>query len=908
MRQIIPVVLLALVLGGAARGFDVPTKLQVRDVRYDVRSVDLPSGMRVLIERESSRPLVAVASVVDVGGTLDPPGKEGLAHLVEHLTFRSVQDKKHPLNDLLEMSGAASWNASTGWDVTTYHSIGAKDSLPALLTLEAARLVRPLEGVTPEVFEAERQVVMNELFQRDEQGLESVVFGRLSSALFRKGHPNSRPMAGTETSIAALSLEDARDFVKRYYRPERVTLLLAGDVDPASVAQLLGERIPPEFVDAPAGGPVPVKSRLPAKLDEIPDPVSPRDLIRVQAPAEVPLVVIGWALPSGFDEEGYLEQFVARLAARASAVAVAHDPDLVSVGTTLIRGRSGSMLLCFGRLRDGSSPGRSAEAMLDQLFRTWAVVPRAMSLSDQVRGQEATFLVQRNQAYVGLASELEHLEGRAVMRAQLVHATGEVNAVSREMQSISQLSAGQVAAFAHRYLDRGRARVVFLEPNGTAAAEEGGRGAFASSTGLQLRVDRDVLLKQVVPPSAEIRAFRLDSGLEVVLARRPTAPVLSAALAVRGGSADGEPLGGPIYARFGAPVEHAHGRPDLYGMLPSNQVVRDQLTIELLAANGNLANAVGMLLDRARSFHVDSGVDSYVDRELRSVYRKDWVRPHDAFDRLVWSAVYDKHPYGRVVPPDQFDKVSSSEAQRFLDRALVPANAALSIAGDFELAEAEAMVRDYFGGWRPKADQPAFLTAPLPSRGEGPVPVVKLARPGARQTELRLGCAMPLRGSGDRTAADVLAVRIETRLHRFARQMLGATYGFGSRVVPRSGVLELQVAGTVDASGAARVLALLRSEAANLGTRPLDPNDFARAQWDAGLRASTRYEDSRSLAFTLARLRLAGLPANTLEQFPKDLADLTPAAVQAVAAECRRTAVVGLLGEQAMLDRLVPSG
>ena len=218
------------------------------------------------------------------------------------------------------------------------------------------------------------------------------------------------------------------------------------------------------------------------------------------------------------------------------------------------------------------------------------------------------------------------------------------------------------------------------------------------------------------------------------------------------------------------------------------------------------------------------------------------------------------------------------------------------------------MVRDYFGGWRPKADQPAFLTAPLPSRGEGPVPVVKLARPGARQTELRLGCAMPLRGSGDRAAADVLAVRIETRLHRFARQMLGSTYGFGSRVVPRSGVLELQVSGTVDASGAARVLALLRSEAANLGTRPLDPNDFARAQWDAGLRASTRYEDSRSMAFTLARLRLAGLPANTLEQFPKDLADLTPAAVQAVAAECRRTAVVGLLGEQAMLDRLVPSG
>jgi len=45
-----------------------------------------------------------------------------------------------------------------------------------------------------------------------------------------------------------------------------------------------------------------------------------------------------------------------------------------------------------------------------------------------------------------------------------------------------------------------------------------------------------------------------------------------------------------------------------------------------------------------------------------------------------------------------------------------------------------------------------------------------------------------------------------------------------------------------------------------------------------------------------------------LEQYPDDLAAVTPAVVQAAAAACRRTAVLGLLGEQATLDRLVPSG
>jgi len=69
-----------------------------------------------------------------------------------------------------------------------------------------------------------------------------------------------------------------------------------------------------------------------------------------------------------------------------------------------------------------------------------------------------------------------------------------------------------------------------------------------------------------------------------------------------------------------------------------------------------------------------------------------------------------------------------------------------------------------------------------------------------------------------------------------------------------------------------------------------------------------RYESSGDLARALARLRLSGLPADTLELFPKDLSEVTPAAVQAVAAECRKTAAIGLLGEQATLDRLVPSG
>ena len=895
-----------LALGGRAWAFDVPTRMMFRDVQYDVRSVDLPSGMRVVVEKDPTRPLVAVVGVVDVGGADDPPGKEGLAHLVEHLTFRSIQDQKHAFNDLLEVAGAARWNASTSWDLTTYYEVGSKESLDALVALEVARLARPLQGVTPEVFEAERQVVKNELLQRDEQGFVTAVWTRMAAALFPPGHPNSRPVAGTEASIAALTLEDAKAFVQKYYRPERMTFLLAGDLDPAALAKSLPQKLPAEFMDAPATGPVPVKSRLPASPRAVEDPKSGRDLIRVRAPSDVPVIIVGWPLPSGYDKDGYYGLFIAGMAAQASVWAVAHDPDLIGISSSIARGRTGSVLLIFGRLREGANPARSGERMLDELNRLWTATVVSSS-SDAFKKQEAEFLIRRNETLIDLASELEDVGFRAVMRAELVHVTGDTHAMTRELGSIGQLTTGSVSKFAFDYLDRGRARMVFLEPDGTPAPAEGRGTAFAAAPGLQLRISPEVLRTRVAAPGAQLRAFTLDSGLEVILARRPTAPVVTLTFSVRGGTADSEPLGAASFAQYARPVDRTRGNPANFGIDDSISTARDSASVQMVAGNGNLANALGFLLDEVRSLHVDAAVERYVDRELRTVYRKDWTTPRIAFDRALWSAVYGSHPYGRAVPPDAWDKVGGGEAQRYLDRAFVPANGVLVVAGDLDLKEAEEMVRDYFGGWKTKADQKSYATGSLPQRAAAPVPLVKEVRPGARQVELRFGCAVPASTPSERAAADVLAHRLGGRIHRFARQMLGTSYGFFGRATPRPGVIEIEVSGSVDLAGAAKVLALLRSEASNLGARALDPAELARSQWDAGLQASTRYEASSWLAPALARLRLAGYPADTLERYPQDLAALTPAGVQALAAECRKTAAIGLLGEQATLDRIVPT-
>jgi zinc protease len=136
----------------------VPDRPIVPDQVFRQRVTQLPSGLRVLIHEGHNAPLVAVASVVGGGSGHDPAAHAGLAHLVEHLAYRTQ-------TLALKRAGATS-NATTEERATTYFQIAPRDRLGELLAIEGARLAAPLAGITPEIVAVERDVVRNELLER----------------------------------------------------------------------------------------------------------------------------------------------------------------------------------------------------------------------------------------------------------------------------------------------------------------------------------------------------------------------------------------------------------------------------------------------------------------------------------------------------------------------------------------------------------------------------------------------------------------------------------------------------------------------------------------------------------------------------------------------------------------------
>jgi predicted Zn-dependent peptidase len=95
----------------------------------------------------------------------------------------------------------------------------------------------------------------------------------------------------------------------------------------------------------------------------------------------------------------------------------------------------------------------------------------------------------------------------------------------------------------------------------------------------------------------------------------------------------------------------------------------------------------------------------------------------------------------------------------------------------------------------------------------------------------------------------------------------------------------------------------MKRDADALGKEPIGADELGRVRWREGVASAFRYSRSRDLSRALADLRLSGLPEDTLERYPATLVALTPEAVTAIGAECRKTAVIQLVAPRAVLLR-----
>ncbi|MBM3294634.1 MAG: insulinase family protein [Candidatus Aminicenantes bacterium] len=213
-------------LAGGARALDYP-------VAYH----KLPNGLRVVLSRDDTAPIVTVAVYYRIGFRIEPRNRTGFAHLFEHMMFQgSANLGKMEFIRLVESRGGI-LNGSTRFDFTNYFEIVPAHALETMLWAEADRM-RGLD-ITEENLKNQQGVVTNEVkvnvLNQPYGGFPWLDLPQAAN----KNWYNAHNFYGELKDIEAATLADVRAFFKTYYAPNNAVLVVAGDFEPAETLEMI---------------------------------------------------------------------------------------------------------------------------------------------------------------------------------------------------------------------------------------------------------------------------------------------------------------------------------------------------------------------------------------------------------------------------------------------------------------------------------------------------------------------------------------------------------------------------------------------------------------------------------------------------------------------------------------------
>ncbi len=193
----------------------------------------LENGLQVVvIPMKNDSGVITTDIYYKVGSRNETMGKSGMAHMLEHLSFKSTKKLKEGEFDVIVKSRGGVNNASTGFDKTHYYIKTASKNLPMTLDL-FAELMHNL-NLTDEEFQRERNVVAEERRLRTDNNPMGYLYFRLFNTHYVY-HPYHWLPIGFMEDILHWKIEDIRDFYHRYYQPCNAILVVAGDIDPQTV-------------------------------------------------------------------------------------------------------------------------------------------------------------------------------------------------------------------------------------------------------------------------------------------------------------------------------------------------------------------------------------------------------------------------------------------------------------------------------------------------------------------------------------------------------------------------------------------------------------------------------------------------------------------------------------------------
>lgn len=406
-------------------------------LKIDYQKFTLANGLEVILHVDRSDPVVAVNLTAHVGSAREKAGRTGFAHLFEHLLFLESENLgKGGLDKMSARIGGSGANGSTSQDRTNYLQTVPKDALEKMIWAEADKLGWFINTVTDQVLAKEKQVVKNE----KRQSVDNNPYGHnsyvIDKALYPADHPYNWQVIGSLEDLQNATVDDVKEFFRRWYVPNNVTLVIAGDFDTAQakkwVEKYFGEIQRGEEVKA-----------LPKRAGVVKETVK---LYHEDNFARVPALTMVWPAVEQFHADSYaldvLSQYLSRGKKAPFYQVLVEDKKLtsnVSIGNRTSE-LAGQFMLNV-RAFDGKSLDEVASAVNDAFAKFEKDGISEKDLNRIKAGQETQF-------YNSLSSVL----GKSAQLAEYNYLTGNPGFVEQDIKNILAVTPADVMRVYDKYI------------------------------------------------------------------------------------------------------------------------------------------------------------------------------------------------------------------------------------------------------------------------------------------------------------------------------------------------------------------------------------------------------------------------------------------------------------------------
>ncbi len=854
----------------------------------------LPNGLEVVLHEDHSIPMVSVNVWYHVGSKNEKPGRTGFAHLFEHMMF---QGSKHFNDDFfmpIEKVGGDA-NGSTSEDRTNYWENVPSEYLDMALAMESDRMGHLLEVLTQERLDNQRDVVKNER----RQGVENAPYGVqedvLPELLYPMGHPYSWSVIGSMADLSAASVDDVKDFFRKYYSPSNASLCVTGDFETAAIKPLIEKY----FASIPAGPPV---ERV---KNYIPSITSVRRAV-AEDEVELPMLIMAWHTPAYYapgDAEADLLADVlgTGMNSRLNEALIYR----LQIADQLYVYQASRELGSQFTIQATAKPGHTAEEIeaaidveLTKLLRDGIT---AKELGRAKTNWEVSF-VRRLQNIGGFGGKADILNQYNVM-------LGSPDKLEWDMNRYRGATVQSVNEFARTYLNLNNRGILYIVPQGKLTASTEPDRSIAPVVGAE---------KSFVAPT--IQNATLANGLQILLVEDHRLPLIDMQVMVeRGWVAD--PAGKFGLASLTADMLdeglkklNALQIADTVRLLGANLYAGsgyDESHVSLNVLKRNFEPALGLAAEMILAPAFPQAELDRLKNERLATIESMKAEPRQLASATFRAKIYGADsPYGQptngVGTEASLAAITRDDLVAFYSGNYMPNLTTIAITGDITLAEAKAMIEKSFGTW--KSGAPAELPQPTPVAYTSPT-VFIVDKPGAQQSMIMAGYASMSPSDPDYLPFQVFNSRLggdfTSRINMNLREDKGFTYGTYSYIGGDKVSSPFAVVAPVQAQSTKEALVEILKELREVvTTRPLTDEELADAKVSMLKAFPQGFQNISGITRQLTGIAMFDRPLDYWQTRAQRISGIDQAKIKEVAAKGVRPndLVIVIVGDKAKIE------